>query len=109
MRPILAAAAIAAVAGSAALAACGESEAAFRDAYRTRSVESCVAGARSAAAAAASELDFQRMCECAVDRYMAETSVEDLRAQEKQTVAPAGAQRAMTQCLAEQMGGAAKG
>lgn len=105
MRSILAAAAVLLPA----LAACSESEAAFRDSYRTRAVDSCLAGARSAAAASPARVDVQRMCECIVDRYMAETSVEALRAEENQPTAPPAAQRAMTQCAAEQMGGTAKG
>lgn len=107
MRPILSASVAAMLAAP--LAGCGESDDAFRSAYRARSVESCAAGARSAAANAPAGLDFQRMCECAVDRYMANTSVEDLRAQEKQSQAPPAAQQALQQCLTEQMRASAKG
>lgn len=92
---------------SAALSGCGESEAAFRDAYRTRAVESCADGARSAGASAPPGVDFQRMCECSVHRYMQSRSLDQLRQEEDQTTTPPEARAALQQCLMEQMGDAA--
>ena len=88
---------------AAALSGCGESEAAFRDAYRSRAVESCTNGARSVGAGAPKGLDFARVCECSVDRYMESRSIDQLRGEEDQTTAPPEARAALQQCLMEQM------
>jgi len=100
MRLILVAATIL---GAVGLSGCGESEAAFRDAYRTRAVEACANGARSAAAGAPPGINFDRMCECSVDKYMENRTVEQLRSEENQTEAPPEAKAALQQCLTEQM------
>jgi hypothetical protein len=93
---------VAATAGLAALAACGEGSAfdnGFRTSYREKAVEGCVTGARSAAPAGVS-VDFQRVCACAVDRHMEGKSATELMRDDDQ----AAAQRATEQCLRETMG-----
>ena len=93
---------VAATAGLAALAACGEGSAfdnGFRTSYREKAVEGCVTGARSAAPAGVT-VDFQRVCACAVDRHMDGKSASELMRDDDQ----AAAQRATEQCLREAMG-----
>jgi hypothetical protein len=104
--------------GALALAGCGNSDDGYRAAYRTRSVQACVTGARqspTAPDAIGLGIDFQHVCECAVDRHIAQTPIEQLRGEEGSTTEPPGATEAMRQCLIEQMrrapvpGGAAPG
>ena len=104
MRLILAAAT---ACTAAALSGCGEGEAAFRDSYRTQSIESCAQGMRAGSAMAPPGLDFDRICECSVDRYMETKTVAELRSEEDSQTPPPEARRAIEQCLAEQMGGTA--
>lgn len=84
---------------AAGLGACGQGDAAYRATYRTGAVESCMSGARSAPNAAATGIDFQQLCGCAVDAYMSHTSTADLRREGNSSVAPPGARSAMIQCL----------
>lgn len=84
---------------AAALGACGNSDEAFRATYRTGAVESCMSGARAAPNAAATGLDFQRLCGCAVDAYMAQTSTEQLRREGSGATPPPAARAAMMTCL----------
>ncbi len=101
---------IAAAASS--LAACGEGSAfdnSFRTSYRERAVESCVAGIRSSAPAGV-RLDFNRVCQCAVDRHMEGKSATDLMGAENSQETTAAAE----QCVMEEArrmggGGAATG
>ncbi len=88
------------------LAACGQSDEAFRASYRTKAVEACNQGARSAPNSAGA--DMNRFCSCIVDRYMQATSTQQLRAERNQTTPPSAAQEAMMQCVREQ-GGAMSG
>jgi hypothetical protein len=89
------------------LAACGEGSAfdnSFRTSYRERAVESCVAGIRSSAPAGV-RLDFNRVCQCAVDRHMEGKSATDLMGAENSQETTAAAE----QCVMEEarrMGGA---
>lgn len=83
-----------------ALAACGQSDEAFRASYRTKAVDTCNQGARSTPAPAG--VDAARLCACIVDRYMAATTTEQLRAERNQTRPPPAAQNAMMQCAQEQ-------
>lgn len=54
----------------------------FRKSYRTRFIETCTTGAKTAAtrsdSAAAANLDFNPLCSCAADRLLATKSVGDL-------------------------------
>jgi hypothetical protein len=107
MRTILAATSL--VIASAGLAGCGGSDESFRATYRTGAVASCTTGARSspnAAAAQSAGVNFQRVCECAVDRHLANMTTEALRREDKGGAAPAGARAAMMQCLTESLQGA---
>jgi hypothetical protein len=83
------------------LGGCGQSDAVYRASYRSQAVASCETGARSAPNAAATGLDFQRLCGCAVDSYMAHTSSADLRSEGNVSEAPPGARSAMMQCLSQ--------
>lgn len=104
MRTILTATSLAvAIAG---LAGCGGSDESFRAAYRARSVEACASGARSspnAGAAQSAGVDLQRVCECAVDRHLANSTTAALRGETQGKAAPASAQAAMIQCLTESL------
>jgi hypothetical protein len=94
---------------AAGLGACGASDAAYRATYRSSAVESCMSGARSAPNAAATGIDFQQLCGCAVDAYMNTTSTEELRRQGNSSVAPPGARTAMMQCLSQMRPGLVPG
>jgi hypothetical protein len=85
------------------LGACGQSDEAFRATYRTGAVESCVTGARSApnAAVAAAQIDFQRLCGCTVDAYMAQATTEQLRREGSGSTPPPAARAAMMTCLGQ--------
>ena len=82
------------------LAACGQSDEAFRASYRTKAVTACTQGAARAPNAA--NVDTNRLCTCMVDGYMRATSTDQLKAERNQTAAPAAAQQAMMQCAQEQ-------
>lgn len=102
--PLLAAAAF-----STALAACGEGSAfdnSFRTSYRARAVESCVAGIRSSAPAGV-RLDFNRVCECAVDRHMEGKSATDLMGTENVQETTAAAEQCVMEEARRVGGGAA--
>ena len=93
-----------------ALAACGEGSAfdnSFRSSYRERAVESCLSGIRAGAPAGV-QLDFRRVCTCAVDRHMEGKSATDLMGAEDTQAT----QRAAEQCVMEEarrVGGAVTG
>jgi hypothetical protein len=104
MRTILTATSL--VIATAGLAGCGGSDESFRAEYRTRAVEACASGARAspnASAAQSAGVNLQRVCECAVDRHLANSTTAALRGETKGSAAPAGAQSAMIQCLTESL------
>ena len=77
MRILLAGAACAL---SLALAGCGEGSAfdnGMRTSFRENAVQSCVTASRNAPNTP--QLDWQRLCGCSIDRYMANKSSSDLR------------------------------
>ncbi len=87
-----------------ALAACGQSEEAFRADYRTRAVSSCVTGARSspnAAQATAAGINPETLCNCMIDRYMRDTPIDRLKSEENSSTPPPAAQAAARQCALE--------
>ena len=79
------------------LAACGESDDAFKASYRTRLTQACTQASGPGAA------EGQRICTCMIDRYVANTPVSQLRAEKDQTAMPAAAQQALQQCTQEAM------
>ena len=87
------------------LAGCGEGSAfdnGFRTSFRENAVTSCVTASRSAPNA--SRFDWQRLCGCAIDRYMNGKSSSDLRSANPEDPAlRANAE----QCAMEQVNGAA--
>jgi hypothetical protein len=90
---------------SVSLAACGEGSSfdnSFRQSYRTKGIESCVAGARSRPGAGAAGIDFERVCACMIDRTMAGKSPTELM----RTPDDAESQRIADQCIAETQSGA---
>jgi hypothetical protein len=102
MRIILAGAACAIIVS---LGGCGPGSAfdnGVREQFKTSNVESCVAAARGTPAAG--QLDFPRLCNCAVDRYMAGKTTDELRNANPQDPA---LRAASEQCALEQLGGAA--
>jgi TonB family protein len=73
-----------------ALAACGQRDEAFRAEYRERSIARCIGNAPSELAsnglwAEGMRPGLQPICECTVDRAMAELSTSDLRSQSART------------------------
>lgn len=91
----------------ASLAACGPGSAfdnGVRSSFRENAVSSCVTASRSAPNAAESHFDWQRLCGCAVDRYMASRSTDELRNANAQDPALRAASQ---QCALEQMNAAA--
>ncbi len=95
------------IASIALLASCGPGSAfdnSFRESYREKAVEGCVQGSR--AAAAPPGVDFQRICECAVDRHMEGKSATELMGEADDT-ARSGAQDATMQCVRDLVPGAA--
>lgn len=90
------------VAGLFTLAAC-ESDEAFRNTYRTKSVEACVEGGRTNNPAG---LDANRFCACMVDGYMQGTPSDRLKAERSQTEPPPAARAAAERCAREMLGGA---
>jgi len=63
---------------AAALAGCGASEEAARDAFRRGSIEACLTSSRQAAPPALAGFDWERLCACATDRIMAGKSAREL-------------------------------
>jgi hypothetical protein len=90
--------------GLSGLAACSESDEAFRARYRTEAIASCVQGARTSNPG---NLDPNRFCPCMVDGYMRGTPSERLRAERNDNTPPPAAQTAMAQCARDLMGGPA--
>jgi hypothetical protein len=87
-----------------ALAACGQSEEAFRADYRTKAVSSCVTGARSspnAAQATAAGINPETLCNCMIDRYMRDTPIDRLKSEANSSTPPPAAQAAAQQCAME--------
>ena len=86
------------------LAGCGEGSAfdnGVRTSFRENAVESCVSASRNAPNAP--QLDWPRLCGCAIDRYMAHKSTSDLRNADPHDPA---LRDTTQQCLMEQVGGA---
>lgn len=101
MRIILAGAAGAMIAS---LAACGPGSAfdnSVRDQFKTTAVESCVSSSRGSPVAA--QIDFNRLCNCAIDRYMGGKTTEQLRNADPNDPA---LRSATEQCMRDQIGGA---
>jgi hypothetical protein len=101
MRVILAGAAGAMIVS---LAACGPGSAfdnGVRDQFKTTAVESCVTSSRGSPAAA--QLDFNRLCNCAIERYMGGKTTDQLRNADPQDPA---LRSATEQCMMEQLGAA---
>lgn len=98
--------AIAVAASLALLTSCGPGSAfdnSFRESYREQAVQGCLQSAR--AAPAIPGVDFQRICECAVDRHMDGKSATELMG-EADDATQAGAQEATMQCVRELVPGA---
>ena len=90
------------IVGLSGLAACGESDAAFRARYRTTAVQACVEGGRTSNPA---NLDANRFCSCMVDAYMQAATTEQLKADRNTTEPPPAARAAIEQCARQQLGG----
>jgi len=86
------------------LGGCGEGSAfdnGMRDSFRTTAVESCVSSSHGAPMPAG--FDWQRLCGCAIDRYMANKSTSELR---NANPSDPALRAATQQCAMEQLGGA---
>ena len=86
------------------LAGCGEGSAfdnGMRDSFRSTAVESCVTSSRGSPMPAG--FDWQRLCGCAIDRYMANKSTSELR---NANPSDPALRAATQQCAMEQLGGA---
>jgi hypothetical protein len=85
------------------LGACGmQSENDMRASFRSHAVDSCVASSRGSPNP--SNFDWQRLCGCAIDRYMAGKSASDLSNANPEDPALRETSR---QCAMEQAGGGA--
>jgi hypothetical protein len=87
------------------LAGCGEGSTfdnSFRTSFRENAVNSCVTSSRNAPNS--SQIDWQRLCGCAIDRYMNGKSSSDLR---NATPEDPALRAATEQCALEQVAGAA--
>ena len=85
------------------LAGCGEGSAfdnGIRDGFRSTAIESCVSSSRGSPLPAG--FDVQRLCSCAIDRYMQGKSGADLRRADPSDPA---LRQASQQCAMEQLGG----
>ena len=97
---------ISGAAGALLLSGCGPGSAfdnGLRSGFRESAVQSCVAASHNAPNGAPANFDWQRLCNCAVDRYMANKSSDDLRNTNAQDPA---LQAASQQCAMEQMNAA---
>ena len=86
------------------LGGCGEGSAfdnGIRDGFRRTAVESCVSSSRNTTMPAG--FDWERLCGCAIDRYMEGKSGADLR---NANPSDPALRAATQQCAMEQMGGA---
>lgn len=84
------------------LGGCGEGSAfdnGVRDGFRRTAVESCISSSRGQPMPAG--FDFERLCNCAIDRYMQGKSGADLRRADPSDPA---LRQASQQCAMEQMG-----
>ena len=84
--------------GISGLAACGETDVAFRARYRTQAIQACEEGGRSSNPAG---IDASRFCPCMVDRYMQATPSEQLKTERSQSTPPPAARAAIEQCARE--------
>ena len=82
----------------AALAGCGVSDEAARNAFRESSIQSCVSAAQQQAGPATAGVDWQRMCTCITDKIVEGKSARDLL-----QIRPGDPEQreATEQCLAE--------
>jgi len=84
------------------LAGCNRmSDEEMRSSFRQHAVDSCVSSSRGSPNA--SQFDWPRLCGCAIDRYMAGKSVNDLQNANPQDPA---LRSSTQQCAMEQVGGA---
>jgi hypothetical protein len=89
------------------LAGCGEGSAfdnGVRSSFRENAVQSCVTASRNAPGGV--QLDWPRLCGCAIDRYMTGKSTTDLRNADPHDPA---LRAATQQCMMEQIGAQAGG
>lgn len=97
-------------AAASAIAACSQSDDAFRTSYRTKAVGDCTRGAQSQPNPAG--LNMEQLCTCMVDGYMRATPTDRLKAERDQNAPPAAANAAMQQCVQQvlqNMGGSLPG
>ncbi len=92
--------------GAMLLSSCGPGSAfdnGVRTSFREIAVRSCMTASHNAPNGAPANFDWQRLCGCAIDRYMANKSSDDLRSANPQDPA---LQSASQQCAMEQVNGA---
>ena len=94
---------MAATASIPALAACGATDEAARDAFRRNSIQACLTSSRQSAPPALAGFDWERLCTCATDRI-----VQGKSASELVQLRPGGPgqREAVEQCFAEMQVGA---
>ncbi len=87
------------------LAACGQSEEAYRANLRTQGIANCQRGSNPAVASQLQQmgLTVEQLCTCAIDRYMRGASYEQLKADQNNPSPPA-LEAATAQCVAERVG-----
>lgn len=82
------------------LAACGQSDEAYKASYRNELTAQCT---QQAGAAAPPGANVAGLCSCMIDRYVANTPVDRLKAERSQSEMPAAAREAMMHCAQQEM------
>jgi hypothetical protein len=82
------------------LGACGQSDDAYKASYRNELVAQCTRDAGRAAPAGA---NVAGLCQCMIDRYVANTPVDRLKAERNQSEMPPAAREAMMHCAQQEM------
>lgn len=95
------------------LAACGGGEEAFRNNIRTQALANCRGGSNAEAASqlAAVGMTVDQLCTCAIDRYLRDATIEQIRRDSNNQLPPA-LRNATMQCMADHVqrsGGAGSG
>jgi hypothetical protein len=87
------------------LAACGQSDDAYRASFRTQALRNCQQGADTATRQQLAQAGItpERLCTCVIDKYMQSATMAQLR-QDANNPNPPAMQQASIQCVQEVMG-----
>ncbi|HTU10639.1 MAG TPA: hypothetical protein VMG08_07030 [Allosphingosinicella sp.] len=84
------------------LAACGQNEQSIRSNFRTQALANCQRGADASARAQLSQagINIDQLCTCAIDRYMQQASLDQLK-QDANNPDPPALRATSIQCASE--------